>query len=402
MPDQALAERADAAAADRADYALELLERLAAEPSLEGTAAIEACLDHVLAEVEERATEVLRPVNDGLPNLIARFGGRPGAPPLAFSGHVDVVPADTDWTTPPFEPTRSGDLLRGRGVCDMKGGVAGFVAAIRAVDDAGLLEDCAIELVLTGDEEVGSRRGLIPLLERGLVTATAAVCGEPTGLSVFLGNRGLIWSEVAIRGRGGHAGQSHTLANPIDPAVALGAELAGIPLDARDDRFDPPNPSLTLTGIETGDPTINVVPDEVHLTLDRRLVPGEDVAEANRAIEAAVARVAGDPFEYDYRVRREWPPYAISADEPVALAAVAAARFAGRDGQIGMDLASNDSSWLDQAGIPTVLLGPGEPDQAHVTDETLHLDQLRDVTRIYAQMILAMQTNRGEARRADG
>jgi acetylornithine deacetylase/succinyl-diaminopimelate desuccinylase-like protein len=402
MADATLTERLRAAAEERAGYAADLLERLVAEPSLEGTAAIDACFAHVAAEVEGLAAELLQPANDGLASLIARFGRPSGERALAFSGHVDVVPAEGRWTTPTFELTRAGDLLRGRGVCDMKGGVAGFVAAIRALDDAGALDDCSLELVLTGDEEVGSRRGLIPLLERGMVTATAAICGEPTGLHVFLGNRGLIWSEVAIRGRGGHAGLVHTLANPIEPAVALAGELARIPLEASDERFDPPTPSLTVTGIETGDPAINVVPDEVRLTLDRRLVPGEEVEPAKRAVDDAVSRAVDERFETEVLVRREWPPYAIDADEPVARAAVDAARFAGREGRLGMDLASNDSSWLDQAGIPTVLLGPGEPDQAHVTDETLHADQLRDAILIYAHAALAMGAAREAGEGGDG
>jgi acetylornithine deacetylase/succinyl-diaminopimelate desuccinylase-like protein len=376
----------EAAARARADYALGVLERLVAEASVAGSDSIVRCLDLLEHELVDLASEVVRPVHDGLPSLVLRFGPPARRRALAFSGHVDVVPAEGRWSTPPFELARVDGRLRGRGVCDMKGGVAGFVGAIRALDDAGILERCSLELVLTGDEEVGSRRGLIPLLESDAVSAESAVCGEPTGLDVFLGNRGLIWMKVTVRGRGGHAGLIHALANPIEPAVALAGELARIPLEGRDERFDPPTPSLTVTGFEAGGEAVNIVPDEAVLSIDRRLLPGDDVEAAKADIVLAVDRAIGAGYSYDLEVMREWPPYAIDAGEPVAVAAREAVRAVGRSGALGMDLASNDSSWLDQAGITTVLLGPGDPEQAHTTDEELGEDDLRDCVAIYTRL----------------
>ncbi len=273
----------------------------------------------------------------------------------------------------------------------MKGGVAAFVAALQALNDAGVLSHCPLELVLTGDEEVGSRRGLIPLLAEGAIEAPEAICGEPTGLDVFLGNRGLIWAEVTVRGSGGHAGLAHALDNPIAAVLDLAHELAEIPLTASDERFEPPSPSLTVTKLDAGaaNDAVNVVPDEARLSLDRRLVPGEDVAEARAAIEAAIARAVRDPFTGSIEFLREWPPYAIEADDAIARRSRAVVAACGRPAAIGMDLASNDSSWLDAAGITTVLLGPGAPAEAHTTDERLELDQLSDAVRIYAAVCQA-------------
>lgn len=378
----------DAAASARSRYARELLGRLVSHRSLEGSPAIEACIGLIAGEVESLARELTRIDHDGVPNLIARFGPTSVRPRLALSGHVDVVPADGSWTADPFKIVEADGCVRGRGVTDMKGGVAAFVAALHALADAGVLEDCPIELVLTGDEEVGSRRGLIPLLADRAVEAPAAVCGEPTGLDVFLGNRGLIWAQVDLRGAGGHAGLAHLLANPIDPLMALVRELNQIPLRARDNRFDPPTPSLTITKLEAGtaNDAVNIVPDQASLALDRRLVPGEDVAAARAEIEAAVTRSAGEQFDSQIEFIREWPPYAIDAEEPIVNMARAAVRLTGRSANVGMDLASNDSSWLDQAGVTTVLLGPGAPSEAHTSDEALELAELDDAVRIYANL----------------
>jgi acetylornithine deacetylase/succinyl-diaminopimelate desuccinylase-like protein len=370
--------------ARRAEETLDLLARLVAEPSVAGSPAVERCLDLLTAELEPLAASVERPCFDGLSALVARFGT--GAPALTLSGHVDVVPADEAWR--PWQLRREGDRLVGRGACDMKAGVAAYIGALRVLGDLGA--DCRLELALTGDEEVGSRRGTIALLDAGLLTGPAAVCAEPTGLDVFVGNRGLVWAEVEIRGRGGHAGFAHALANPLLVAAELARALHALELTALDERFEPPRPSLTVTRLAGDGGALNLVPDAVTLALDRRLLPGENPDEALAAIERVVAATVRAPFAAELRVLRRWPPYVIAQDEPVAVAAAAAARASGRPGRFGTDLAANDSSWLAGAGIPTVLLGPGEPEQAHTTRESIPAADLAPAVEIYARLALAL------------
>jgi acetylornithine deacetylase/succinyl-diaminopimelate desuccinylase-like protein len=384
----AIAERVAA----RTDATLELLAELVAEPSVEGSPAIARCLDIVTREVEPLAREIERPSFDGLGALVARFGNGPAERRLILSGHVDVVPAEPGWATPPFRLTREGEQVVGRGTCDMKGGVAAYVAALHALAELALLDGCALELALTGDEEVGSRRGTIALLDRGLLTGRAAVCAEPTALDVFLGNRGLVWLEIEIRGRGGHAGLAHVLANPVPVAAALAVRLHELELQARDERFDPPRPSLNVTRLAAGSLplAVNVVPDAAALAVDRRVLPGEDVDAAVAAIEALVDAVVRPPFEARVSVLRRWPPYVIAEDEPVARAAQEAVRAAGAAGRFGTDLAANDSSWLAAAGIPTVVLGPGRPEAAHTTGESVGVDELRLAAETYARLALSL------------
>src|SRR5215207_2522358 len=99
--------------------------------------------------------------------------------------------------------------LVGRGVVDMKGAIAAFLAAVEELRPSGALERCSLELALTGDEEVGSEHGTIPLAASGVLTARAGVCGEATGLHVSIGSRGVVWLRIVITGRGGHAGFAH-------------------------------------------------------------------------------------------------------------------------------------------------------------------------------------------------
>jgi acetylornithine deacetylase/succinyl-diaminopimelate desuccinylase-like protein len=371
---------------------LDLLARLVAEESVEGSPAIAACLDIVADRLDGVPATVDRLDLDGVPALVVRAGDGDPAGRLTFSGHVDVVPATGGWACPPFRLTARDGRLYGRGTCDMKAGVAAAVEALRVIAELGLLPGVSVELALTGDEEVGSERGTRALLAGGRITGRAAICCEPTGLRIFLGNRGLVWMDVAVTGRGGHAGMAHALANPIDAAPALIGALGAIPLTARDERFEPPVPTLTLTRVEADGGGRNVVPDRVEVGIDRRLLPGEEPETAIAAIERAVGSAVRPPFAARTSVARRWPPYAIDAERPVARAAASAVRAAGRDPAFGMDSAANDSSWLDAAGIDTVLLGPGDPPQAHATDEHVDTAEVVAAVEIYARLVAGAAT----------
>ena len=375
---------------DEAGPTLDLLAALVAEPSVEGRdGAIVRCLDLVHGALSPLARETLRPVHDGLPALIMRFGPPSPNRRLAFVGHVDVVPAEGTWSSPPFAMTVDGQRAVGRGLVDMKGGVAAAVGAIRALAAAELLDDVAVELILSADEEVGSARGVRAMLAAGEISCTAAICPEPTGLDVYLGNRGIVGCEIVVTGRGGHAGLLESLASPIPAALTLASALGSMPLPARDDRFDPPTPSLAVTRFVADGGAPNVVPDVVAIGVDRRLLPGEDIDEAIGAIRDLVTEAIRPPLSAEVRVTKRWPPCETPAAAPISRAAVAGVRAAGRSGALGMDRPSNDSSWLVEAGIPALLLGPGDPQAAHVTDEWLDLDQLRDAVRAYAELAVA-------------
>jgi acetylornithine deacetylase/succinyl-diaminopimelate desuccinylase-like protein len=95
------------------------------------------------------------------------------------------------------------------------------------------------------------------------------------------------------------------------------------------------------------------------------------------------------PFGFEIEVLRRWPGYMLAEDEPITRAAGAAVSAAGLPIVCEADLAANDSSWLVGAGIPTVLLGPGEPAQSHATRESLRIDDLAKACSVYSELILS-------------
>jgi acetylornithine deacetylase/succinyl-diaminopimelate desuccinylase-like protein len=158
----------------------------------------------------------------------------------------------------------------------------------------------------------------------------------------------------------------------------------------KDDRFDPPTPSIAVTRLDAGAAlhAINVVPDTVTIGIDRRLLPAESIDAATAEVHAIVQRTVREPYRAEFLVPRRWPPCETPPDHLISRAAVAAVQAVGRSGRFGMDLAANDSSFLVEHGIPALLLGPGAPEQAHVTDESLDLDELYAAIAIYAEVAL--------------
>jgi acetylornithine deacetylase/succinyl-diaminopimelate desuccinylase-like protein len=382
--------RLESSVEDELEPTLDLLSRLIAEESVEGTPAIGRCLeliDDAVAPLGGRRRQV---TFDGLPNLVADWGDADDDRRLILAGHTDVVPAEGDWEISPFSLVRRGETLIGRGVCDMKGALAAYVGGLKVAARHVDLDRTPVSLVVTGDEEVGSPRGMVPLLEQGHVDGHWAVCGEPTGLDIFTGNRGVAWLRIKISGRGGHAGLPHACDNPVSAAVRAVNALEALPLRARDERFDPSTPSLTVTSLRVdGEPAINTIPDVVWLSVDRRLLPGESPELALAQIESALGGAVRPPFSWQLVVNRVCPPY-IAADGDALVSTVQRiVQRVGRGGTLGTDPAADDSSWLGNAGISTVLCGPGAPEQAHTTGEQVDVGQIRDAIAIYAQVILA-------------
>ncbi|CAK0740167.1 Succinyl-diaminopimelate desuccinylase [Azospirillaceae bacterium] len=197
-------------------------------------------------------------------NLYARLGQ--GSPHFCFAGHTDVVPVGDlgAWTVAPFGGEIIGDRLFGRGAVDMKGGIGAFVAAVsrfRASHNIG-----SISLLITGDEEGpainGTRKVLDWMAENG-ERPDGCVVGEPTGVKSLgdvmkIGRRGSLNGRLTVYGAQGHVAYPHLADNPLPRLARMLVDISQTPLDSGSAHFDPS--ALTLTTIDVGNPTTNVIP----------------------------------------------------------------------------------------------------------------------------------------------
>lgn len=201
----------------------------------------------------------------GVENLYARWGT--AAPVFAFAGHTDVVPVgDPDaWANNPFSGHIADGLLWGRGACDMKSGVAAFVAAAISLVEQQSPQG-SISLLITGDEEGPAEHGTKAILDwmrEAGETADFCVVGEPTSVSrlgdvVKVGRRGSMTGTLVVRGQQGHTAYPERAVNPLPVLAGLCAQLADQPIDLGSTHFQPT--TLALASIDTGNPASNVIP----------------------------------------------------------------------------------------------------------------------------------------------
>ena len=239
-------------------------------------------------------------------NLYARIGS--GAPSLMFAGHTDVVPTGdaAKWRFDPFSAEVADGMIWGRGAVDMKGGIAASIAATLNHIAAHGTPKGSIAFLITGDEEGPAVNGTVKLLqwahERG-ERFDHCILGEPTnpdalGDMIKIGRRGSLSGTLVIHGRQGHVGYPHLADNPVHHMRRIAAALRAAPLDKGTPHCDASN--LEIPAIDTGNPAVNVIPDEARAAFNIRFndlwQPDTLAAEVRRRVEAAAqgARVTLD------------------------------------------------------------------------------------------------------------
>ncbi|MBI4573472.1 MAG: M20 family metallopeptidase [candidate division NC10 bacterium] len=328
-------------------------------------------------------------VQAGRPNVLATVTGKPGEQHILFEAHTDTVPP-SHGQADPFTPRLEGDRLYGRGSCDTKASIAAMFMALRSV--LPLRERGAtISVAFTMGEELG-HEGAGHLAASGF-RPDAAVVGEPTSLDVVSTHKGIARWRMAATGRSAHS------SNPEQGCNAI-VKMATV-IRALEERLIPRlrqgthpllgPPTLSVGRIEGG-LQVNVVPDRCSIEVDRRLLPGESWAIVQGELETALAPLrAEDP---DLQVVIE-EPYQLfgsmqtPADAPIVrLAREAVRRIDGEHPVRGVAFCT-DAAELSRAGIPCVVLGPGDIAQAHTSAECVEVQQVMKAAAIYREMMLA-------------
>jgi succinyl-diaminopimelate desuccinylase len=329
--------------------------------------------------------------DEGRPNVVAELGAGQG-PGLAWNGHLDVVPAGdpSTWTHGPWDGAVAGGHLIGRGSVDMKGAIAAALAAAAAIGRAGLTLAGRLAFHLVADEEVGGLHGTKVLLERGALTQDACVVGEPSELRLGLAQRGGAWLTATARGTAAHGSQPDRGVNAITSMARFLLRLPEVLPDLEHPLVGRPTVNAALISGGSGP---NVVPDRCEIDIDRRIVPGETDPEAVRApFVALVDRLRSEHPEVDIAVEiREWSDAAeATAGSRIAETArgAVAAETGARPADVGFTGITDARFYLNEASIPSVLLGPGSLSVAHTANESVPVDELVTAARIYARIFV--------------
>lgn len=316
-------------------------------------------------------------------NLIARLGD--GDAGLVYAGHTDTVPYDdARWSQDPFRLTERDNRLYGLGTSDMKGFFALALEAVRGLRAQDL--KAPITLLATADEE-SSMCGARALVEAGKPRARYAVIGEPTGLKPVRLHKGIMMEGIRLRGRSGHSSDPSLGISALEGMQAVMSELLRwreqLQQRYRDDRFRVPVPTLNLGHIHGGD-NPNRICGACALDIDLRPLPGMDLDTLRGELDTQLRPIA-EQRGLEFSIERLFGgvgAFETSAESPIVTESEALTGHAA--GPVNF---ATEGPFLAELGIETVVLGPGDIEQAHQPDEYLALDRISPTIELLRHLI---------------
>ena len=369
---------------------------LCAIPSMAGQ--IEAVGKRMAREMESLGYDEVR--FDKMGNIMGRIGSGPRV--IVYDTHIDTVGiADPDaWKWDPFQGKVEDGVLFARGAGDEKGSAPGMVYGLALARDLGLLDGFTCYVFGNMEEDCD---GIAPntFVEIGpQVRPDFVVIGEPTRMQVYRGHKGRVEMKVVAKGRSAHAASNHLGDNAIYKLLPVIAAIRDMEPQLGDDPFLG-HGKITVSDIRAQTASLNAVPDEATLFIDRRVTFGEsrdEAIEQVRRLIPAANQAAGDikveMLFYDipsytgfvYPVDMYYPAWALDEDHALVQAGQAARTALGLPAAPTgkWDFSTNGTYWMGKANIPSIGFGPGDETPAHTANDSNSLDDVVKATEFYA------------------
>ncbi len=410
----------ESAASDAVDagWAIDALARLVQTQSITGDEGAVQDLTATLLAEAGAAVERLEPdpeearrdpewpgqemPRERLPIVLGRLG-RPGGKRIILVGHVDVVPPGdpVTWDDDPWSGRIDGDRLYGRGACDMKGGVASILAAVKALVETGVADRLGGEILVASvpSEEDGGQ-GMLAAIRAG-VTGDMAVITEPTGLDVVIAHAGAITFKLTVPGRAAHASVRRegvsALANLQTLVRALEADET-----ARNEAETEPLmtahglPYATIIGTVHGGSWPSTVIDRLEVEGRYGVKLGQTWRDAERDLLRCIDDAnESDPFLREHPATVEltggkFSSSRIRADHPLPVSLAAAVTdVLGRTPEFhGEPYGADMRLLVDHGATPTVIFGPGDKRLAHSANEWVSATEVVDCARVLAAWLV--------------
>jgi len=331
--------------------------------------------------------------DETVPNVFITLN--PGArPQILYNGHMDTVPIGdkSNWKFDPFGALIEGNLMYGRGVADMKGGVGAMLMAAKALAVERVPLKGSLVVNFVGDEEIGGARGAGYLMGNGHYSPDMVVVGEITNNNgIAIGEKGVAIFNLSTRGRTAHASTPWAGISAIEKMIKIlhrMQERLNEAFKTRDSGILPPA-SMNIGTIQGG-VSFNVVADSCNVVIDRRTLPGETLESVTREMQDIIDKVKREDPDVDatLHLMGSGNPFETSPDEHLCQVARKTLDELGMNsGFVGYEQVSDGRFFADK-GIPTILIGPGIARQAHTPNEHLELDQYIDAIKIYALLAI--------------
>ena len=391
------------------------LVRVASPNPPSNTRAIAEATQGLLAAIPGIEVRSVEP-EPGIVSLVARLRGKGQGRRLIFNGHLDTFPIgeEAGWTVPPLGGDLREGRLYGRGVSDMKGGLACSILAAALLAEQRQAWDGEVVLTLAGDEENMGSLGTGHLLETiPEARGDANICGDVGSPKVVrFGEKGLLWLDVEAKGTAAHGAHVHKGSNAIDrlratldrikdleqfpidmPAAVKDAIAAAAPIS---EPLSGAGESDTLSRVTVNIGTIaggvspNLVPSEARAQCDIRLPVGTTTAAVLAKLNEVLRPLEGVTWR---ALRRFEPNFTDPNDEIVTRVRDVAAEVLGTPPAVNMRVGGSDSRWYRQHGVPTVVYGL-TPFNMGGDDEHILVDELKAVAKVHTLAAFDFLTNR--------
>ena len=372
------------------DSIIDFLREICAIPSTENQ--IQACGERIAEEMTKLGFDEI--FWDKMGNIVGKIGD--GDKILLYDSHIDTVGVgDPDeWQWDPFEGKVEDGVLYARGACDEKGSTPGMVYGLAIAREMGLL-DGFTAYYFGNMEEWNDGQAPHAFVQTEGIKPDFVVIGEPTKMQIYRGHKGRVEFKIVAKGRSAHAASNYLGDNAIYKLLPIIERISHIEPQLGDHDFLGQG-RITVTDMDVKTPSINAVPDEAVIYIDRRITFGEEPqAELERLKDIIGERddIHAEILVYDepsytgfvFPLDKIYPAWSYEEDEPIVAAGLRAAETLFGETDSGKwDFSTNGIYWAGKAGIPSIGFAPGNEIHAHTVLDQVPLEDVVRSTEWYA------------------
>ena len=384
-----------AAVAAQSDAIITFLREIVAIPSM----------DSQIGPVGQRVQDEMTKLGfdavwfDSMGNTVGRIGNGPRV--LLYDSHIDTVGiGDPDeWEWDPFLGKTENGRFYARGTCDEKGSTPGMIYGLALAHRMGLLEGFTA-YYFGNMEEWCDGIACHALVEHEGIRPDFVVIGEPTKMQVYRGHKGRVEMKIVAKGKSAHAASNHVGDNAIYKVLPVIEGISNLEPELGDDPFLG-HGKITVTDMEIDTPSINAVPAQATVYVDRRVTFGETAEGAIQQVAELIPEryrengdISVEMLYYDepsytgfvFPVEKYFPAWALEPRHPLVQAGLEAAQMIGLPTHDAgkWNFSTNGIYWAGKAGIPSIGFGPGEEETAHTVMDSVLLDDVVKATEFYA------------------
>ena len=331
-------------------------------------------------------------------NVVAVLNGRDKKHSLLITPHLDTVPSGKNWHFNPFSGTIRRGRIYGLGATDCKGNLSSGLEAINSIIEDGAVLDYNLVFAATADEESGSKLGLIPLLDKGILHPDAAVVLDADDFDIIITQKGLIHLKIEIQGKKAHGAYPWRGINAIDIAIDILKRLkahkftqpqrAGAGFTYTKNKYLKP-PTLNIGTIKGGD-KVNVVADWCEFELDLRFLPGMPVRKILEDIKGIIKTQVKN---FKLEIQGIQKPYRINEKHHLVYHLTKAMKKANIKPKIKGSEGATVITFFQDKGIPAIATGFGCEGCGHIRDEYVKIDNLYKGALVLEEFIKTYQLN---------